>query len=251
MIKIIFYKGQLFKMIHSSNYVDRYLSREGMMVEFQKKNFKNYMAGRIIETYGKENDNGYLITSPCSLFGGEVRVHRLVARCFLGKPTKDRRFIDHIDGDRKNNKVENLRWVTRSENMQNPITRERNSKANKGRVIPKEHIEKMHLGLKNMSDDKKKARALKISKSISGKNNPMYGKTGKNHPLYGVRRFGSDSYVSKKCSITIDGVEYVKVSRKELTDFCLDNFGFKIENWFKRGIPKKFSNRITNLKYVD
>lgn len=42
-------------------------------------------------------------------------VHRLVAEAFLEKQTgKD--WVDHIDGNRSNNNVENLRWVTPSEN---------------------------------------------------------------------------------------------------------------------------------------
>jgi hypothetical protein len=31
-------------------------------------------------------------------------------------------FVDHIDGNRSNNKASNLRWVTREENMANPNT---------------------------------------------------------------------------------------------------------------------------------
>jgi hypothetical protein len=44
-------------------------------------------------------------------------VHRLVADAFLKKPeNKERCWVDHIDGDRSNNDVSNLRWVTPSEN---------------------------------------------------------------------------------------------------------------------------------------
>lgn len=43
-------------------------------------------------------------------------VHRLVAEAFIEKPDNDRCWVDHIDGNRSNNTVKNLRWVTPSEN---------------------------------------------------------------------------------------------------------------------------------------
>ena len=43
-------------------------------------------------------------------------VHRLVAEAFIEKPDDERCWVDHIDGNRSNNNVENLRWVTPSEN---------------------------------------------------------------------------------------------------------------------------------------
>lgn len=57
-------------------------------------------------------------------------VHRLVAQAFIPNPN-NKPFIDHIDGNRANNKVDNLRWVTHSENMKNPITVLRKSEAGK------------------------------------------------------------------------------------------------------------------------
>ena len=43
-------------------------------------------------------------------------VHRLVAEAFIEKPDDEKCWVDHIDGNRSNNSVENLRWVTPSEN---------------------------------------------------------------------------------------------------------------------------------------
>ena len=42
-------------------------------------------------------------------------IHRLVAEVFLQKPI-DKDFVNHKDGNKLNNSVENLEWVTKSEN---------------------------------------------------------------------------------------------------------------------------------------
>ena len=51
-------------------------------------------------------------------FDGKTRtVHRVIAKAFVKQPVgKD--FVNHIDGNKTNNNVDNLEWVTRSENMQ-------------------------------------------------------------------------------------------------------------------------------------
>lgn len=68
-------------------------------------------------TFGKPNTNkGYMEIA-------SVPVHRIIAVAFYGEPPSKEYVIDHIDTNRQNNRPENLRWVTRLENvLLNPIT---------------------------------------------------------------------------------------------------------------------------------
>lgn len=55
-----------------------------------------------------------------------VRIHRIVATAFHGEAPTNEHVVDHIDTNKQNNRPENLRWVTRLENvLLNPITAKR------------------------------------------------------------------------------------------------------------------------------
>jgi hypothetical protein len=71
-------------------------------------------------TFGKLNSKtGYLEIA-------SVRIHRIVATAFHGEPLTKEHVVDHIDTNRQNNQPDNLRWVTRLENiLLNPITTRR------------------------------------------------------------------------------------------------------------------------------
>lgn len=66
----------------------------------------------------KTNSAGYLQVGGCSSTKNTALVHRLVAEAFLEKP-ENKTEIDHINRNKEDNRVENLRWVTREENMKN------------------------------------------------------------------------------------------------------------------------------------
>ena len=69
------------------------------------------------ETYGKGKKH-------------TVQVHRLVAQNFIPNP-QNLPYTDHIDTNRLNNSVSNLRWVDPKGNSNNPITLERVREHNK------------------------------------------------------------------------------------------------------------------------
>jgi hypothetical protein len=50
--------------------------------------------------------------------GKIIKTHKIIAMCFLPNPNNYGE-IDHINGIRSDNRVENLRWTTRSENSKN------------------------------------------------------------------------------------------------------------------------------------
>lgn len=71
-------------------------------------------------TFGKPNSvNGYMYIS-------DVRIHQIVATAYFGERDTKVYVVDHKDSNRRNNRVENLHWLTRLENtLANPATRKK------------------------------------------------------------------------------------------------------------------------------
>lgn len=79
-------------------------------------------------------NNGYV------RFTVTKHVHRLVAQAFLDVPNDEgQAWVDHIDGNRSNNRVDNLRWVTPSENCLSFGYKQR--KKNKQRKVKAVHVD--------------------------------------------------------------------------------------------------------------
>lgn len=62
-------------------------------------------------------------------------VHRVVAECFVPNLYKYPE-VDHINGDRDDNRAENLRWVDRPANMANPLTRRKHRANSDEQFVP-------------------------------------------------------------------------------------------------------------------
>lgn len=85
--------------------LDRYI--------INKNGDKQYFPGKYL-TQGV-SDNYLKVTLSKSNKQRTFRVHILVARAFIPNP-ENKPEVNHIDGNKKNNKVNNLEWNTRSEN---------------------------------------------------------------------------------------------------------------------------------------
>lgn len=95
------------------------------------KSFKINPNGILLSgTYHKESDEfvvGLTINSKYKKY----RLHKLVAEHFIDNP-ENLPIVDHIDGNRLNNKVTNLRWVSYSQNNQNSKIPRHNTSGIKG-----------------------------------------------------------------------------------------------------------------------
>ena len=75
------------------------------------------------------SSDGYYHVFLCK--NGEMRdfnVHRLVALSFIPNPD-NKECVDHINGIRNDNRVENLRWCTNKENQNFPLAKKNKSKS--------------------------------------------------------------------------------------------------------------------------
>lgn len=78
-----------------------------------KGEVKNNKTNRILKQ--NVSTSGYLYVQLCAEKPYMKYVHRLVGEAFIPNPNNLPQ-IDHLDGNKRNNEVSNLRWVSISEN---------------------------------------------------------------------------------------------------------------------------------------
>ena len=93
-------------------------------------NVRNDKTGRILKP-GVNSTGYYTVSLTQDKRKATRKIHRLVARAFLLNPDNKPQ-VDHIDNNQLNNNLNNIRWVTLSENMQNTTKRSNNTSGTKG-----------------------------------------------------------------------------------------------------------------------
>lgn len=98
---------------------DRYaVSKDGQVFSWINKQGKRRDSPLLLKTH--KSNSGYLSVTITDLIADKkvrkfVSVHRLVAEAFLFK-SSDLLQVNHLNGNKLDNRIENLEWVTPSEN---------------------------------------------------------------------------------------------------------------------------------------
>lgn len=100
----------VWKAVNLEPYVDVYeVSDEG--------DVRNKLTGKVLKPFDKQ---GYKRARLCKdKVARSIGIHRLVMMSFCPVDNMDELEVDHIDGDKSNNILSNLRWVTHEENISN------------------------------------------------------------------------------------------------------------------------------------
>ena len=122
---------------------DRWVSKDGLVYRYDKKKDK------LVLCKDSKINSGYIMNG---VKGGVQLQHIIVWETF--KDTiQDGHEIDHINTIKTDNRLENLRVCTKSENMLNSITRKRCSEAQKNRFFSEETRAKISKNLRKPRSD--------------------------------------------------------------------------------------------------
>lgn len=133
-------------------------------------------------------------------------LHRIVAKTFIPNP-ENKPFINHKDENCFNNSINNLMWCTHKENMNWGTRNERISKANKGKVIPKnirEKISKSNKGKKISDEQKEYLRKIRTGIKLTEEHKKKISVSNKGKTAKKVNQYDLDGNFIKQWDCILD-----------------------------------------------
>ena len=97
-------------------------------IDEEKEIWMNYIERYDVSNYGRIRHGSRILSGSLhkdgyifvTIHGKQEPLHRIVAKCFIPNPD-NKPEINHIDGNKRNNKIDNLEWVTIKENIKHSI----------------------------------------------------------------------------------------------------------------------------------